>query len=225
MHACIRSQLATSHAIADTHADRSLVHILTAAPLRHVGHSQPGAARGHQSHPAAAAASCVSATSVHPSLSRAGRANHWPPTVCPGPCHVCNCICNGLTGRNSPAMYSSASRRVRVGSALSPAFAVQRGVAQGCPLFPLLYAIFVDPVLRDMQALSHPDLLWVGPAVTRRKLVGQAYADDLAGIAATQQGLQRFVQAVHLHSLRWGWMLNVTSRLLWCSGHSHCVPD
>ena len=46
-------------------------------------------------------------------------------------------------------MYSSASSRVRVGSALSPDFAVRRGVAQGCPLCPLLYAIFVDPVLRD----------------------------------------------------------------------------
>ena len=57
--------------------------------------------------------------------------------------------------------------------------------------------------------LSHPVLLWVGPAATRRKLVGQAYADDLAGIAATQQGLQRVVHAVQLHSLRWGWMLNV----------------
>ena len=50
-------------------------------------------------------------------------------------------------------------------------FAVQRGVAQGCPLSPLLYAIFVDPVLPDMQAVSHPDLLWVpvGPAATRRR--------------------------------------------------------
>ena len=86
---------------------------------------------------------------------------------------------------------------------------MRRGVAQGCPLSPLLYAILVDPVLRDMQALSHPDLLWVGPAATRRTLVGQAYVDDLAGIAATQQGLQRVAQAVHLHSLRWGWMLNV----------------
>ena len=37
----------------------------------------------------------------------------------------------------------------------------------------------------------------------------QAYADDLAGIAATQQGQQRVVDAVHTHNLRWGWLLNV----------------
>ena len=48
------------------------------------------------------------------------------------------------------------------------------------PLSPLLYAIFVDPVLQEMQALSHTDLLWVGPAAARLKLVGQAYADDMA---------------------------------------------
>ena len=38
--------------------------------------------------------------------------------------------------------------------------------------------------------------------------MSQAYADDLAGIAATQQGLQRVVQAVRLHGLRRGWLLN-----------------
>ena len=81
------------------------------------------------------------------------------------------------------AMYSSASSRVRVGTALSPAFVVQRGVAKGCPLSPLLYAIFIDPVLQDMQSLSHPAMLWVGPATSQRKLVGQAYTEDLAGTA------------------------------------------
>ena len=79
------------------------------------------------------------------------------------------------------AMYSSASTRVRVGAALSPAFAVQRGAAQGCPLSrvptvrpesPMLYAIFIYPVLQDMQTLtfklSHPDvmMLWVGPVAS-----------------------------------------------------------
>ena len=48
--------------------------------------------------------------------------------------------------------------------------------------------------------------------------MGQAYADDLAGIAATQQGMQRVVQAVHLHSLRWGWMLNVPKSIVMVFG-------
>ena len=51
---------------------------------------------------------------------------------------------------------------------VSPAFVVQRGVAQGCPPSPLLYAIFNDPVLQDVQSLSHPDMLWVGPAASTK---------------------------------------------------------
>ena len=43
------------------------------------------------------------------------------------------------------AKYSSAYSRVRVVPALSPAFAVQRCVAQGCPLSPLLHSMFVYP--------------------------------------------------------------------------------
>ena len=58
----------------------------------------------------------------------------------------------------------------------------------------------------------------VGPATSKRRLVGQAYADDLAGIAATQQGLQRVVDAVHTHSLRWGWLLNVAKLVVMVFG-------
>ena len=65
------------------------------------------------------------------------------------------------------AMYSSASSRVLVGTALSPAFVVHCGGAQGCPLSPLLYAIMIYPVMRVMQSWSHPELLWVGPATSQ----------------------------------------------------------
>ena len=48
--------------------------------------------------------------------------------------------------------------------------------------------------------------------------MGQAYADDLASIAATQQRLQRVVQAAHAHSLRWGWLLNVPKSVVMVFG-------
>ena len=49
-------------------------------------------------------------------------------------------------------------------------------------------------------------------------IIIQACVDDLAGTAATQQGLQRVVQAVHLHSLRWGWLLNVPKSVVMVFG-------
>ena len=74
----------------------------------------------------------------------------------------------GVTGPAfavSSDMYSSASSRVRVGSALSPALRLNVGLRKGAAQSPLLYAVFVDLVQQDMQALTHPDVLWVGPAV------------------------------------------------------------
>ena len=98
---------------------------------------------------------------------------------------------------------SSASNVVR-GASASPAYihvgvvpyAVQYGDAQRCPLSPLLYATFADPMLQDMQGLLHPDLVWVRSAAARPSRVGQAYKEYLAGIAASQQGLQCVVQAL-----------------------------
>ena len=40
----------------------------------------------------------------------------------------------------------------------------------------------------------------------------------LAGIAATQQGLERVVQAVNLHNLQWGWLLNVPESIVMVFG-------
>ena len=120
------------------------------------------------------------------------------------------------------AMYSEARRHPAGCGWGQPSPQILRCNAETLKCAPsgdrLLYVIFVDPVLQGMQALPHPDLLLVGPAAARRKLVGQAYADDLAGIAARQQGLQRDVQAVHLHSLRWGWLLNVPKSIGMVSG-------
>ena len=108
-------------------------------------------------------------------------------------------------------MYAAASSLVRVGGALSDAFPVRRGVAQGCPLSPLLYAVFIDSVLEHLDAVSLPeaDAITVGSPAASRQWRGQLYADDLAAGAATVAGLRQLIAAVHQHSLLWGWTLNV----------------
>ena len=54
----------------------------------------------------------------------------------------------------------------------------------------------IDLVMHDMQAVSHPRLLRVGPPGIGRLFVGQTYADDLAGLAGTEDGLQHTIRAV-----------------------------
>lgn len=47
-------------------------------------------------------------------------------------------------------------------------------------------------------------------AASPSKLVGQTHAHNLAGVAATQQGLQvQAVQAVRMHGLRQSWSRDV----------------
>ena len=123
----------------------------------------------------------------------------------------------GVTGKAFAVvdrMYSSAYSRVRVDGVLSSAFPVQRGVAQGCPLSPLLYAVFIDSVLDDLNALPPDGLVSVPAPGWERTLPGQAYADDLCGLAATPGGAQRVVDVVFAHSRRWGWSLNIPKSVL-----------
>ena len=108
-------------------------------------------------------------------------------------------------------LYANATSvvRARVENAHSAPFAVRRGVAQGCPMSPFLYAVFIDSLLDDLTALGQAEGLDVGTDAWRRLLSGQAYADDLSAFAATPRGMQRIIDTVREHSLRWGWQINV----------------
>ena len=111
----------------------------------------------------------------------------------------------GVTGklwRIIDHMYSSAACRVRAGFAMSETFPVERGVAQGCSLSPLLYNILADSLLDAIHQDNADDGVQI-PSVQGHapcSLVGQSYADDMAGIASTAAGLQRIISRVKQHS-------------------------
>jgi len=87
---------------------------------------------------------------------------------------------------------------------------VERGVAQGCPLSPLLYDIFADTLLDAVQSDTSDEGVPVPAAgnLGPRHLVGQSYADDMAGIATSAAGLQRVIDRVRAHSAEWEWEAN-----------------
>ena len=85
-------------------------------------------------------------------------------------------------------MYAAASSRVRVDGGCSAAFPVRRGVAKGCPLSPLLCAIFVDSVLADLYAAAPPGVIQVGNAEWSQPWRGHLYADNLSTAADTARG-------------------------------------
>ena len=93
---------------------------------------------------------------------------------------------------------------------MSGRFALERGVAQGCPMSPFLYAVFIDSVLNDLYEHCSADGVPVGDSAWARTLVAQLYADDLASFATTAAGQQRMLNVVRAHSIRWGWDVNTS---------------
>jgi hypothetical protein len=84
-----------------------------------------------------------------------------------------------------------ASARVSHGGCLPSSLTVHSGVAQGCPLSPVLYAVFVDGMLESVQTECADSGVRAGEA----PLVLQASADDQAAASSTPIGLQRILDA------------------------------
>ena len=121
----------------------------------------------------------------------------------------------GVTGalwRLVDKLYADAHSAARVEGHLSAAYAVRRGVAQGCPLSPFLYDVFADSLLSAIYRECAADGVPVD--AESRTEPASAYADDLKALASMAAGLQRIIDAVRRHSLRYGWTLNVTKTVV-----------
>ena len=125
----------------------------------------------------------------------------------------------GVTGkawRLVDAMYRNASSRVRLDNYLSEPFPVSCGVAQGCPLSPFLYSVFMDDMLTHLQTTCNADGLVVGDQV----LVTQAYADDCIGASGNAPGLQHIIREAKAFGDKWGCVLNVTKSAILVVGNA-----
>jgi Reverse transcriptase (RNA-dependent DNA polymerase) len=121
--------------------------------------------------------------------------------------------CKGIHGdclRVIQAMYAGASSRGAYGGSVSEPYPIGQGVAQGCPMSPLLYAVFIDDLLHDLHSLCADDGIQLQtPTADQYSHVAQSYADDLVGVAVSGASLQRIINVVHAHSTRWQWDANV----------------
>uniref|UniRef100_A0A8C5QKB6 Reverse transcriptase domain-containing protein n=1 Tax=Leptobrachium leishanense TaxID=445787 RepID=A0A8C5QKB6_9ANUR len=73
------------------------------------------------------------------------------------------------------SLYDSPTARVRVNGALSVSFPISNGTRQGCPLSPLLFALFLEPFL---EAIRRDDRIQGIQGMKHTHKVS-AYADDL----------------------------------------------
>lgn len=73
------------------------------------------------------------------------------------------------------ALYSNPQARIRACGTLSDAFRIQNGTRQGCPLSPLIFALSLEPFIRQIK--QDPNIS--GIQVGEKEFKIAAYADDM----------------------------------------------
>jgi hypothetical protein len=98
----------------------------------------------------------------------------------------------GVTGRVFKSIYAmllNGRRSVRIGTLLSDWFTTNCGVPQGSILSPILFDIFVDDIIKHVNATS------LGVLLGDRRVCCLLYADDIVLISNSPTDLQRMLNA------------------------------
>ena len=89
-------------------------------------------------------------------------------------------------------LYQSQEVAVRIGSALSDCFNVNKGVRQGCPVSPISLNLYLEEAMRR----TADELLWVGVCISWKHLSDLRFAHDKVLIATLPERLQAIVNEV-----------------------------
>jgi len=92
------------------------------------------------------------------------------------------------------SFYSTVESCVRVDGFLTDWFRLDTGVRQGCVLSPLLYALFINGLVKELNSMNQG--VKVGLRVKR--LGTLLYADDIVLLAEDAQSLQRMLDSYEL---------------------------
>jgi hypothetical protein len=101
------------------------------------------------------------------------------------------------------ALTGHVSRKIRIQGELSDPFECHRGVPQGSVLSPILYDIFIDSLLAELNNTDD------GVSCCGDVLSVLAFADDLALLSKDHSGMTRQLQRLKTHAVEWRYSVNV----------------
>ena len=85
----------------------------------------------------------------------------------------------------------------------SDPFPINQGVAQGCPLSPILFAVFVNDLLVELQQKN------LGLTFNNRYAGCLAFADDFVGLAGSKEELQKIIDVCRDWAIKWKMQANM----------------
>jgi Reverse transcriptase (RNA-dependent DNA polymerase) len=109
----------------------------------------------------------------------------------------------GKMWRIVKSVYETVESCVKVDQSFTDWFVIETGVRQGCVLSPLLYALFINGLVKELNTLN------LGIKIRRgKKLCSLLYADDIVLMAEDRESLQRMLDTVAKYAKRWRFELN-----------------
>ena len=125
----------------------------------------------------------------------------------------------GIKGKVLNAIKTLSGDMRAVASAnekISCEFNIERGTAQGCPLSPTLFDIYIDDLVHDLNKCQH--------GIQHTPVL--AYADDILVMADTPEKLQEMVNMCHEWTCKWRMKANTikSQTMQWLPNHDPNTP-
>ena len=102
-------------------------------------------------------------------------------------------------------MYEFSRSAVLLKGETSNTFSLEQGVAQGCSLSPILFSVFINDLLIEVEKAG------LGVQLNNGKSIGGLlFADDFVGMSDSSENLQKLIDVVHKFCNRWRLKANVS---------------